>query len=995
MSARLKLLPLISLFILMLGVVILGVLAVGTQTITLDGSVNFNVTDKSLWIKSASISNDNNAEEPISDFLPGYINSNFTLKISDQINTYGAFSLHLGIINTTTSAYDVTATYSGSVSGVKVTATPSQIPASSEEITEITSSTSSTQLDIIVANPNGDNINLSDITITFTEWQPQVYDFTFTTSGDTATLTSYTGTGGDVVIPSTFSIRVVDGQTQYIEGTDYTVTAIAAGTSSSGPFYSVQSTLTSITIPGTIETIGNYAFYNCTALTEINYNATAMADFNLRNYIFGYAGQDGEGITVNIGSNVTKVPDYIFNPYYGSYAQNITTVNFAEGSLCESIGSSAFRYCSSLTSINIPEGVTSIGNYAFSDCSSLTSITIPESVTSIGMYAFSSCRGLTSITIPENVTSFGTRAFSFCAALTEINYNATNAADLTSNSDVFYSAGQDGDGITVNIGTNVERLPNQLFASYGNNTPKPNITTVNFADGSKCENIGVGAFYNCYSLTSITIPDSVTSIGGGAFYGCYALAEVYNYSSLTIPQGTSDSSVGVLGEYAKVVYNASDLSSGKPETRIQVVDNVQYYDFIALAPTSRNVTEVTLDSKATEINQHAFYYCENLTSIIIPEGVTSIGSYAFDGCLSLTSVGFRDNSQLTSIASNAFCDCTSLTTINFGENSQLTSIGQSAFYGCSSLTSITIPENVTSIDRAAFSSCSRLTSITIPASVTSIGSSVFSGCSSLASIEVEPANENYSSEDGVLFNKDKTTLVAYPVGNTSTSYSIPLSVTSIGSSAFSGCSSLTSITIPESVTSIGGSVFRDCTALIEINYNATNADNLTYNNGVFANAGQDGEGITVNIGANVTRLPNYIFCPYSNGSNSPNITTVNFAEGSVCTSIGSNAFSSCSSLTSITIPENVTSIGSYAFDGCSSLNEVTVESDDIYLDLTSQSVCGYLISYITSTGETVKVLKSMVDSVDPDFTNNTYLNNSSRFTRSVSEDGRYYVYTRN
>ena len=319
MSIKAKLLSCISLFILMLGVVILGVFAVGSQTITLDGNINFDVTDKSLWVKSVSISNDNYSEEPVDNFMPGYINENFNLAIPDQINTYGSITLHFEIINTTTTAYNVTTAYSGTVSGVTVTATPSQIPASSEEITEITSSTPSTQLDIIVANPNGDNINLSDITITFTEWQPQVYDFTFTTSGDTATLTSYTGAGGDVIIPSTFSIRVVDGQTQYIEGTDYTVTAIAAGTSSSGPFSSARSTLTSITIPETITTIGIYAFYNCS---------------------------------------------------------NLTSIDFVDNSQLTTIGECAFQNCNSLTSITIPSRVTRIDEFAFWYCDSLTSITI-------------------------------------------------------------------------------------------------------------------------------------------------------------------------------------------------------------------------------------------------------------------------------------------------------------------------------------------------------------------------------------------------------------------------------------------------------------------------------------------------------------------------------------------------------------------------------------------------------------------------------------------
>ena len=209
-------------------------------------------------------------------------------------------------------------------------------------------------------------------------------------------------------------------------------------------------------------------------------------------------------------------------------------------------------------------------------------------------------------------------------------------------------------------------------------------------------------------------------------------------------------------------------------------------------------------------------------------------------------------------------------------------------------------------------------------------------CTSLTSIEVDPANTAFSSEEGVLFNKDKTILIQYPTGNTRTEYKIPDSVTSIGDGVFDGCTNLTSITIPEGVTTIGEGAFYQCRNLSSI------------------------------------KIPSSV------------------------TSIGGSAFYGCSGLTTITIPPNVESIGDAAFRA-SLVNSVTIESEDIYRALTNREACGELIDYANTAGDVVLVLKSMVDRVETDITANpvnTYLNGSN-FTRSISEDGLYYIYTHN
>ena len=280
--------------------------------------------------------------------------------------------------------------------------------------------------------------------------------------------------------------------------------------------------------------------------------------------------------------------------------------------------------------------------------------------------------------------------------------------------------------------------------------------------------IGNGAFGWCKSLTGVTIPDSVTSIGGSAFYGCTSL------TSVTIPDSVTSIGGSAFGN-------------------------------------CKSLTNMTIPDSVTLIGNGAFLGCTSLTSVTIPDSVTSIGERAFSECTSLTSVTIPDS--VTSIGEGAFYDCSSLTSVTIPDS--VTLIGNGAFLGCTSLTSVTIPDSVTSIGERAFSECTSLTSVTIPDSVTSIGNGAFASCTSLTGIWVAEGNNDYSSDaSGVLFNKDKITLVQCP--GTFREYTIPDSVTSIGEQAFMGCSSLTSVTIPDSVTSIHWGAFYDCTSLTSV-----------------------------------------------------------------------------------------------------------------------------------------------------------------------------------
>ena len=487
-----------------------------------------------------------------------------------------------------------------------------------------------------------------------------------------------------------------------------------------------------------------------------------------------------------------------------------------------SISAFAFMNCSGLKSVTIPEGVTSIGSYAFLSCTGLKSITIPDSVTSIGDDAFYGCSGLTDITIGSGVTSIGDSAFINCSGLTDVTIpNSVKSIGA--------SAFSNCSGLkSVTIGSGVESIENFAFSSCRG------LQSITIPES--VTSIGSGAFSFCTGLKSATIPGSgATNIAGSAFGSCTGLTDVTIGSGVTsIGSSAFNGCSGLTGVYI------SDLAAWCAIQFENNTSNPLYY-----------AHKLYLNNKA-------------VTSMTIPEGVTGIGAYAFYNCTGLT--GVTIGSGVESIGAYAFYGCTGLTDITIG--SGVTSIGDSAFYGCTGLTDITIPESVTSIGSYAFYYCTGLTDVTIPNSVTSIGGNAFAGCTALTSITVDTSNPSYANDEyGVLYNKAKTALVLYPAGNTRTSYAIKSGVTSIGDSAFYGCTALTDITIPEGVTSIGGYVFYGCTGLT---------------------------GIT--IPENVT-------------------------------SIGGYAFYGCTGLTDITIPEGVTSIDHYAFCGCSALGEATFEGD--------------------------------------------------------------------
>lgn len=747
--------------------------------------------------------------------------------------------------------------------------------------------------------------------------------------------------------------------------------------------------LTSVTIPASVIDINSAAFSNCSSLENIAVDGKNIYYISVDGVLFNKnrttlvaypSGKKGTAYTIPKG--VTSIGANAF-----SYCRNLIDVTIPEN--VTSIGGDAFNGCSNLVSVTIPKSVTSIGSSAFENCSSLTSVTIPENVTSIEWGTFYGCKSLTGVIIPENVTVIGGHAFDGCSSL-----------------------------ISVTIPKSVASIGDSAFQNCSRLT--------NVAIPENVPSIAMDTFYGCNSLTSVTIPKSVTAIGIRAFDGCDSMKDVYytgnqsQWDKIKI-YDCNESLLGATLHLNSVAPAASgkcgdDLVWALTDDGVLTISGTgemaDYPNFpdVPWYDDREKIMTAVIEPGVTNICSFAFFGCKNLTSVTIPEGVTSIGSYAFNACnltsmeipASVTAIGTLDASTLgagrnltgyfvdekntayTSVDGILFSkDGTVLVAYPQGKNDTSYSIPESVTciasdaFGGSRLTSVTIPESVTSIRLGAFFGCNGLTSITIPKSVVSIGDLALADCANLSSIYADEENTVYTSVDGILFNKEKTTLVVYPSGRKTTSYRIPEGVTSIGDYAFDGCG-LTSVTIPGSVTSIGSSAFSGCPSLKDVYYAGTqtqwDAVQIGDYNGPlfkatlhfkFANSvafGSCGDNLTWDIGADrtltISGIGAMLDYEYTTDDNGDRHTTAPWYAYSPTklviedgvTYIGHYAFLGCGLTGSVTIPETVTGLGWESFGLCGGLTDVTIPASLTKIRYGTFNGCTGLTSVVIPEG---------------------------------------------
>jgi hypothetical protein len=468
-------------------------------------------------------------------------------------------------------------------------------------------------------------------------------------------------------------------------------------------------------------------------------------------------------------------------------------------------------------------------------------------------------------------------------------------------------------------------------------------------DGLPVGKIGDYAFAGS-AVTSVTVPDSVTSIASEAIKSCGSLTNIVIGSGVT---NIAFGSEGLAPFFNCPNLMTIEVSAGN--TTYSSVDGVLFdkSEVTLIEYPQAKAGSYTVPGGVTTIAGYAFIGCGGLVSVTIPDRVTTIQSGTFENCQNLTSVAlgtsvtnvdytaFFQSAQLTKITVNSLnpllssvdgvlFDKSGTTLMVYPGGKQgsyrvpdgVVEIAAGAFSGCSGVTTVTIPEGVTSVDDGAFNDCQNLTSVNIPKTVTTIGDDAFINSPSLATLPVDPLNAIYSSDDGVLFNKNQTVLIECPAAKAG-SYTIPDTVARVADLAFFGCALLTSVTIPDGVTEIGDQAFTDCSGLTRVAIGRSVTKIGTGPEGAFAWC-ESLSAITVDpLNSAYSSLDGVLFdknqstlilCPAAKAGSYVVPTGVNRIAGS--------AFEYCTELTSVTIPGSVTEIGDRAFEECSAVTAI-------------------------------------------------------------------------
>ncbi len=423
-------------------------------------------------------------------------------------------------------------------------------------------------------------------------------------------------------------------------------------------------------IPEGITSIACDAFYDLKNLKELRFNAVSLADSTDK--LFYQSGADG--FKIIIGNAVEKIPTNLF---YGSYAAEVV---FESGSVCETIGASAFAESEKLTEIIIPAAVKTIDRSAFRDCAALSTVSYAEGslLEVIGESAFSACVALKSIEIPENVTEIRARAFSYCTSLEQIRFNAINCSDFVRaeyQTGVFEMIGTEAEnGTTLIIGNKVTKIPDYMM--YVIFDFDHNLTSLVFEEGSVCERIGEDAFYGCKKLVSVEIPSSVKIIEKRAFAYCSSLTEIeYNAIECVAYVYSMHTTINYPFQSANNYTNLINLTIGKD---VSVIPS-------ELFPNSRIAT-IDFEEGAVLTTLTGFYSCSALTSVEIPASVTKIDLNGIR-CTNLTNIEFELSSGWV------YCEVGSTTAIAIPEEALSDSAAALAY-----LTALVNEKGVTYID---------------------------------------------------------------------------------------------------------------------------------------------------------------------------------------------------------------------------------------------------------------------------------------------------------